>query len=334
MLPLSANIPTPRPASRADARFYRVAASRALAFGACAALLLICSVGAPAQTAPQKKKKTTHPKSPACQTGCKPDTTAPALDAATPEDAAAQMELGVLARDLHHSAPGSYDRVATFANKNSSSVWGQRAALALGYDDYSKSRFPQALAWLQKAKPDPLLREYTLFWTGQTERALRKNGEAAQDFAVLLKDYPNAAIKEQVLEAYVPTAINIGRTQDALDALAAYPPSSSKPALLLVRGRAFESARKLTDAVKDYQALYYRFPLTDESKDAALALPKLNKQLRDEFPYATAGMQDQRAQIFYDAHKWREARAEYEKLAAMLKDPSNPTRQRALVRVL
>jgi len=293
---------------------------------------LIYSVGAPAQTAPQKKKKTTHPKSPACQIGCKPDTTAPALDAATPQDAAAQKELGVLARDLHHSAPGSYDRVATFANKNSSSVWGQRAALALGYDDYSKSRFPQALAWLQKAKPDPLLGEYTLFWTGQTERALRKNGEAAQDFAVLLKDYPNAAIKEQVLEAYVPTAINIGRTQDALDALAAYPPSSSKPALLLVRGRAFESARKLTDAVKDYQALYYRFPLTDESKDAALALPKLNKQLRDEFPRATAEMQDQRAQIFYDAHKWREARAEYEKLAAMLKDPSNPTRQRALVR--
>ncbi|MGB7466630.1 MAG: transglycosylase SLT domain-containing protein, partial [Candidatus Acidiferrum sp.] len=51
-----------------------------------------------------------------------------------------------------------------------------------------------------------------------------------------------------------------------------------------------------------------------------------------EFPYATAELQDQRAQDFFDAHKWKEARLEYEKLASMLKDPANPTRQRALVR--
>src|SRR5208282_6668510 len=42
--------------------------------------------------------------------------------------------------------------------------------------------------------------------------------------------------------------------------------------------------------------------------------------------------QDQRAEAFYDAHKWKEARVEYEKLSSMLKDSSNATRQRALVR--
>ena len=35
----------------------------------------------------------------------------------------------------------------------------------------------------------------------------------------------------------------------------------------------------------------------------------------------------------YEAHKWKEARAEYEKLTGILKDPENPTRQRALVRI-
>ena len=298
----------------------------------CAALLLIGGFNALAQNRPHKKKKSTHPKSPACQTGCKPDTTAPALDAATPEDAAAQRELAALARDLHHATPGSYDKLAAFANKNASSVWGQRAALALGYDDYSKARTQQAFAWLQKAKADPLLREYTLFWTAQTERALHKNGDAAQDFAALLSGYPSTAIKEQALEAYVPTTVELGHPQDGLDALAAYPVTSSKLALLLVRARANESARKLLDAVKDYQTLYYKLPLADEASDAGIALPKLNKQLHNEFPYATAELQDQRAQTFYDAHKWKEARAEYEKLAAILKDPSNPTRQRALVR--
>jgi len=103
---------------------------------------------------------------------------------------------------------------------------------------------------------------------------------------------------------------------------------------LLVRARAYEAAHKYLPAVKDYQTLYYKFPLSDESRDsAASALSRLNKQLHSEFPYAGADAQDQRAQIFFDSHKWKEARTEYEKLAAMLKDADNPVRQRALVRI-
>jgi len=287
---------------------------------------------ASAQTTKHKKKKPTHPTSPACQTGCKPDTTVPALDNATPEDAAAQKELAPLARALHHGTTADYQKLAAFANSHASSVWGQRAALALGFDDFSQVRYAQAMAWFEKAKADPLLREYTLFWTAQTERGLHKNGEAAQDFAQLLKDYPNTVIKEQVLEAYGPTAIEIGRPQDALEALASYPATSSKPSLLIVRARAREAERKLTDAVKDYQTIYYKYPLSDDAIDAGTALTRLNKQLGREFPYAGVEMQDERADIFFNAHKWKEARVAYEKLAAMLKDPANPTRQRALVR--
>jgi soluble lytic murein transglycosylase len=243
-----------------------------------------------------------------------------------------QKELAGLARDLHRGTPGSYEKLASFADKNMSSVWGERAALALGYDDYSHSKVQQAFTWLQKAKSDALLLDYTLFWTAQSERALTKNFAAAEHYAQILKDFPNTVIKEQILEAYVPTVVSVGRPQDALDALATYPASGSRPSLLLARARAEEAAHKYSAAAKDYQALYYKYPLADESKDAATALPRLNKQLHKEFPYPTAELQDQRAQAFLEARKWREARVEYDKLAAMLKDPANPTRQRAQVR--
>jgi peptidoglycan lytic transglycosylase len=328
----SAIILTPRPVNRASAGSVAVSYPRDLALLLCALFVLSGALLANAQSTAHKKRKPAHPKSPACQTGCKPETTGPALDESSPEELAAQKDLAVIARDLHHGVPGTYDKLAAFANNHASSAWGHRAALALGYEDYSKARFPQAVAWLQKAKADPLLQEYTLFWIGQTDRAMHKNGEAAQEFSALLKDYSNTAIKEQILEAYAPTAVEIGRPQDALEALASYPPTSSKPPLLLARARAYESTHKYVDAVKDYQALYYRFPMADEAKDAAPALPRLNKQLHNEFPYATAELQEQRAQVYFDTHKWREARVEYEKLAAMLKDPANPTRQRALVR--
>lgn len=325
-----ASILTPRPASRASSHFLP-SSLRALALLVCVAFFLVGS-GALAQTVTHKTHKKAAAHSPACQTGCKLVTTSPALDAATPEDAAAQKELAVLAREMHPEAAGSYDKLAAFANQHASSVWGQRAALALGYNDYSKGRFAQALNWFEKAKADALLREYSLFWTAQTERGLQKNGEAAQEFALLLKDYPNTAIKEQILGAYVPTATQIGRPQDALEALASYPLTASKPSLLILRAHAHESARKLTEAVKDYQTLYYEYPLSDEAKEAALALPRLNKQLHGEFSYATPEMQNERAGIFYDANKWKEARAEYEKLAAMFKDPASAMREHALVR--
>ena len=332
-LPCSASILTLRPVNRASVCRISTFTQRAVAVLFFAAFFFLSGSNAFAQsTTSHKKKKPAHPKSPACQTGCKPDTTTPAPDASTPEDAAAQKEVALLARDLHRGTPGAYYKLAAFANKNSSSVWGRRAALALGYDDYMKARFPRAAAWLEKANPDPLLREYTVFWTAQTNRSLHKSSEAAKEYATVLQDYPNTVIKEQVIEAYAPTLIETGHPQEALELLASYAGTATKPSLLLVRARAHEAGRRFTDAVKDYQTLYYKYSLSDESKDAATALPKLNKQLRNEFPYATAEMQDQRAEAFYDAHKWKEARVEYEKLSSMLKDSSNATRQRALVR--
>ena len=334
----SATTRTLRPAKPANQFFSSLPL---FAFRVCAVLLCLSlafgstvDLFAQNPTAPQHKKKKKHAraKSPACETGCKPDTTSPALDAATPEDAATQKELASLSRDLRHGTPGAYEKLAAFANKHTSSAWGQLAALALGFSDYATNHPQQAFAWFEKAKDDALLREYTLFWTAQTEQALQKKPAASQDFAALLRDYPNTVIKEETLQAYVPVTIDVGRPQDGLEALESYSPTASRPALLLVRAHAYEAARKSVLAAKDYESIYYRHPLADEAKDAGTALLKLNKDLRSEFPYASAELQDQRAQAFYDAHKWKEARTEYEKLSTMLKEPGNPIRQRALVR--
>src|SRR5271157_497467 len=160
ILPCSANTPTPRPANRAKRNATHTIVHRALALGLCAASSVgaqhppqagapisqastispsslssspvpqstatVRNVSTTPQDTPHKKKKAAKPKSPACLTGCKPDTTAPALDAATPEDAAVQKELALLARDVHLGIPGSYEKLASFANKNSASVWTTR----------------------------------------------------------------------------------------------------------------------------------------------------------------------------------------------------------------
>jgi soluble lytic murein transglycosylase len=306
--------------------------SRGLVMLLCVALLAGVPSDVPAQQAHSKKRKSHKPKPVPCRTGCTPNTSAPEITAATPDDEAAQRELSSLARALHNATPGAYEKLSAFAGKNAGNVRGALAALALGYDDYNKNRSQQALAWFTKAKSDTLLGDYVLYWTAQTQRALKRNAEAFAVLQVIARDYPNTAMKEQFLEALAPAAIDAGHPQTAVEALEAYPATSVHPALLLLRAQAYKAARQFARAAKDYQLLYYKNPLSDEGKTAATALPQVKASLGSEYPQPSLELQEERAQIFYNQHKWKEARAEFEKLAAAVKDPANAHRQHALLR--
>jgi soluble lytic murein transglycosylase len=336
-----ATIPTPRPlgttrlaAASTPARPRAIRLSRALAIVLSLSLLGgAASLDLPAQTTHHKKKKSAKPKSAPCRTGCTPDTSAPEITAATPEDEAAQRELSGLARALHNATPGSYEKLSAFAGKNAANVWGARAALALGYDDYNKNHGQQALAWFAKAKSDTLLGDYVLYWTAQTLRLLKRDADAFTALQTIERDYPNTAMKELLLEALAPSAVETGHPQVAIDALDAYSATSTKPALLLERAQAYKAARQFARAAKDYQTLYYKYPLADEGKTAATALPQITREMGKEYQYPGVELQEQRAQIFFDQHKWKEARAEFEKVLTMLRDPASTHRQRAQLRV-
>jgi len=284
-------------------------------------------------SAQNKHRKKPNAKATPCRAGCKPDTSTPAVTTSSADDAAALRELSELSRNLRNAAPGAYEKLAGFTGKHAGDVWGPRAALALGYEDYQKNKAQQALNWLGKAKNDALLQEYVLFWTAQSKHALKRNTEALADFKTITGSYPGAAFREQLVDALALTATEAGHPDDAIEALTAYSATVTKPALLLDRARAYQAARQTARAAKDYQAIFYKYPLSDEAGIAGPALTSLQKTLRSEFPYATAEMQEQRAQAFFDVHKWREARAEFEKLVGMLKEPANPVRQLAQLRV-
>src|SRR6266849_1160409 len=281
----------------------------------------------------RQKRKAKKPKAAPCQTGCKPETSAPNVAADAPADEAAQRELWDLARAMRNGVPGAYERLSAFAVKNTTSVWGARAALALGYEDNLKNRNAQSLGWLLKAQNETMLREYALYWTAQAQRALGRYADSYKVLQTIQRDYPNTAMRETLLESFAPPAVLLGHAQEAIDALNAYPATTSKSTLLYERAHAYQAAHQLPRAAKDYQTVFYKFPLADEAKPAGSALSQVMHALGKEYVYPGVELQEQRAQAFYDAHKWKEARAEYEKLLTMLKDPANPARQRAQLRV-
>lgn len=340
---LSANTRTPHPrgiariaASHAPAEWPAAATSRKLCLLILAFALM--ASGAPAafgQTSRHHKKKNIKKPTPVpCRVGCRPETAAPQLVAGdTPEDQALQKELSGLARALHNAEPGAYAKLSTFATQNAANVWGARAALALGFDDHSKKHEQQALAWFTKASGDTVLREYVLYWTAQAKQGLGRLKDALADLETVEHDYPNTAMKEQLLESFAPLATELGRAAEAIDALNSYPATGSKPTLLLERGQAYQASHQLPRAAKDYQTIFYKYSQSDEAKAADNALKKILHEMGKEYPFPGVELQQQRAQAFYDAHKWKEARAEFEKLLGMLHDAQNPNRQLAELRI-
>jgi soluble lytic murein transglycosylase len=302
-------------------------------FAAAAAVLSLLLAGSDALSQTKHKKKSNKPKPAPCRVGCVTDTAQPDLTSPSPDDEAMQRELSSLARALRNATPGAYEKLADFSRKNAANVWAARAALALGYDDYSKNHAPQSLAWLVKAKPDALLGEYVLFWTAQTQHLLKRNAEALANLETIQREHPGTAMKEQLLDALATVAIEVGKPQLAVDALEAYSPTSSKTPLILDRAQAYRAAHQTARAAKDYQTIFYKYPLSDEAKVAATALPQLVKILGKEYPYPGVELQEQRAQAFFDARKWREARSEFEKLQGMVHEPANPHRQLSQLRI-
>jgi len=252
----------------------------------------------------------------------------------TPEDEASQKELAQLARALPSGANGAYENLKAYAEKHADDNWGARAALAAGYFDYTKNRSAQAAAWFEKAMKDEPLREYTLYWRAQVERVQGKEAAALTDLETIRRDYPDSAITEQVVEALAATALSLRKPQEAVAALDAYPNTASKPGLLFQRAHACQEMGALARAAKDYQAVYYRFALSDEARSTGSILAQLAKRMRGGYPRPAAERQETRAQAFFDAHKWREARPEFEKLLTMVdKKAPGVTRQRALLRI-
>jgi soluble lytic murein transglycosylase len=234
-----------------------------------------------------------------------------------------ERQLATLARTLHDKPSlAAYAQLSRFARAHANDAYGKRAALALGYYDLSSGHAPDAGPWFAKAEGDPVLQQYVTYWRSE---ALRANGQPEKALSLLqglLRD-PDIVFSDQLIESLAQDAIAAGHPQAAISALNAYAKTPSKPILLLLRAQAEEQLAKANkerplDAARDYLDVFYHFPLDDEAAPAGARLPELEFALGDQFPTPPVAAQLARAETFYLANRWRDARAAYQALLPKL----------------
>ena len=219
-------------------------------------------------------------------------------------------------RDKNSSS--AYANLSAFALRRGSGELGQRAALALGYFDYSKGNYAKAQTWLEKASGDLLLGDYAIYWNAASDHALKRDADAVAKVKKLRERFPASVMTEEALELLCDAAIAASQPQTILDVLSAYSDADTKPALILARGEAREALGQLNAAASDYLTVYYHFPLSSQSHEAGVKADLLHTKLGADFPVTSLDVRITRAEALYSSHEWYEAREDYIQLLGSL----------------
>jgi soluble lytic murein transglycosylase len=302
------------------------------------ALLVLVVVAACPASAQTRTRRARKPSSKSSSSATNKSATGSAKKSApgTPAEVAGEKQLAQLARTLRDQPNAtSYAVLSAYATKNAKNELGADAALALGYYDLMRDKPELALGWLRKAAGDRDLREYVQYWQAQTSVALGQKDEGLEQLQSFRRDFPESVMTEQAVTSLVQTALAIGKNENALAALDGYPNTAGKPAMLLLRAQAREKlaaakGEKPLSAAADYLDLYYHFPQSDEAKAAGQKITSLQAALGDQFPGTPLQTQMSRAESFYLAKHWHDARSEY---AGLLPKLAAADRERAELRV-
>jgi soluble lytic murein transglycosylase len=237
-----------------------------------------------------------------------------------------------LCRSLKQKNPtAAYAGLSAFAVRKSSGTLGARAALALGYYDYTKGHYAQAAKWLETAQNDPRLQDYALYWSAENNLALNRNADALAQLRRFRRDYPDSVITDEALQALGVAALALNQPAEILAALDAYPQTKEKPALLFLRAEAREQSAQALQAGADYESVYLRFPTNEQAREAGEKLGFLRSSLGDKLPAIPVERQIEHASTIVAAHQWGDARNEYSHLLPQL---AGADRERAELRIM
>jgi soluble lytic murein transglycosylase len=243
-----------------------------------------------------------------------------------------EKQLEKLSRALKEPNPSpAYVHLSAIASRKSSGTLGLRAALALGYYDYTKGNYAQGAKWLARAQGEPLVADYALYWAAETDLASGHSAEALAELKRFRSEYPNSVMTDAALQSLGDAAIAANEPAEAVAALDAYLQTTQRPALLLLRGEAREQAGKPLDAVADYQAVYLRFAISEQARQAATKLGFLRASLAANYPPLVLDQRLTHAAMLFGAKSWNDARNEYSELMPEL---SGADRERAQLRIL
>ncbi len=280
---------------------------------------------------PSGRAASRRPRTPASHTSAKErKRSARASAAPTP---AQKRQIQALAEQMRGTnkavAARAFNRLVAL-DRHWSGIARARAALAIGYYDFSQQHYTDARVWFRRGRGDPVLRRYAVYWEGVAAEQAGQDADALNLLGDFLHRYPHSVMEKPALDAYANAAIDAKEPQLAVHALLGYPGTFDSATLLLDLGLAREQANDLADAAIDFQRVYDRFPLKPQAKDASHGIGRVRARLGAKFPEAPIADRLYRAETLFRNRRWKDARIAWLRLGNAL---GGVEREKATLRV-
>ena len=162
---------------------------------------------------------------------------------------------------------------------------------------------------------DPHLANYATYYRGVAQIGLGRYDEAMATLSLLaarpldgaLKELATLSLAEAALARGVPDRVEPALAQLTLDKLA------NPEDVWLMRARVEDAAGHRAHALESYRRLYYDFPLSAQAAAAPVAIGRLRTGDLDQPETFERGLG--RAERFYSAKRWADAKATFNALS-------------------
>jgi soluble lytic murein transglycosylase len=196
----------------------------------------------------------------------------------------ASTDLKPMARQLvENRTPAAYAGVENYARRHGATDAGSLAWLAIGYWRSQDQQYPQAIAALEKAKPNAgELRDYVRYLEATSYAA---EGNSAQ-VVELLREFdvqmPESIFVNDVVDVYGNALYWLGRTQEAIAFLEQHR-QPVRASVELALGKCYLRSEHPAKGMEILKHLYFTMPTSGEAADAAALLTASGSALEGSY---------------------------------------------------
>jgi soluble lytic murein transglycosylase len=222
----------------------------------------------------------------------------------------ASVDLKVMARQLvENRTPAAYTGVEDYARRHAGSDAGALAWLAVGYSRVLDQQYPQAIAALEKAKPNAGdLYDYVRYLEALAYGGQGNNGKVVEMLHNFEAESPESIFQKDVVDVFGNALTAQGKTEEAIAYLEAHR-QPARAAVELALGKSYLHTNHPEKGMEILKHLYFTMPTSAEATEAATQLTATGSALGGGY-----GDEKTRADLLAKAGRWADAVHAYRQL--------------------
>ncbi len=211
---------------------------------------------------------------------------------------------------------GGWGLLRAYAHGENSPEQKGLALLVLGYREYEADEDAAAVKDLRRAAETNFpLADFADYFQAVAAREARRPKVAVELLESFPSRHPESLLRYDALDVLAQLFVEIGKPERAIQMLTAEPKLHVHPALLMDLAYAYRETKKLEEAAKTFQEVYYGFPSSSEAVSAGDALEKSKGLIGDAaFPRVAPEIRARRAEQLQSQSQYPQALAEFDGL--------------------